>query len=81
MPSITEIVSEGIDTDFNKPWKTLAGQAGISKEMRDRLQNHIRTSDVSSRHYDRYDYLSERRNAMEQWDLFMDRILVPTKIQ
>jgi hypothetical protein len=44
---------------LRRTWKTLAGNAGISKEMRDRLQNHSK-GDVSSRHYDRYDYLVER---------------------
>lgn len=58
-----------------RTWKTLAGRAGIRKDMRDRLQNHIRASDVSARHYDRYDYLAERLAAVEQWDAFLVRIL------
>ena len=61
--------------DLRRTWKTLAGRAGVSKEMRDRLQNHLQTKDVSARHYDRYDYLAERRAAMEQWELFFNRIL------
>lgn len=60
--------------DLRRTWKTLAGAAGISKEMRDRLQNHAR-SDVSSRHYDRYDYLVEKRAAMKVWEGYLDRIL------
>ena len=43
--------------------------------MRDRLQNHMQAKDISARHYDRYDYLAERRAAMEQWELFFNRIL------
>ena len=43
--------------------------------MRDRLQNHVKTSDVSTRHYDRYDYLTERRAAMQRWNDFMERVL------
>lgn len=61
--------------DLRRTWKTLAGRAGISKEMRDRLQNHVGKSDVSTRHYDRYDYLPERRTAMKTWNAFMQRIL------
>jgi integrase len=60
--------------DLRRTWKTLAGAAGISKEMRDRLQNHART-DVSSRHYDRYDMLKERRAAMEVWSKYLTRII------
>lgn len=53
--------------DLRRTWKTLSGQAGISKTDRDRLQNHAQ-SDVSSVHYDRYDYLKEKREAMQKWD-------------
>lgn len=37
---------------------------------RDRLQNHARV-DVSSRHYDRYSYMDEKREAMDIWDKFV----------
>lgn len=60
--------------DLRRTWKTLSGAAGISKEHRDRLQNHAR-ADVSSRHYDRYDYLVEKRAAMATWSAYLDRIL------
>jgi integrase len=52
--------------DLRRTWKTLAGTAGISKDDRDRLQCHAR-GDVSSRHYDRYEYLPEKRAAMNRW--------------
>lgn len=44
--------------DLRRTCKTLMGEAGISKEIRDRIQNHA-LNDVSSKHYDRYDYLPE----------------------
>ena len=43
------------------------GEIGVSKELRDRIQNHA-LQDVSSKHYDRYDYLVEKRRALEQWE-------------
>jgi hypothetical protein len=46
--------------------------------MRDRLQNHARGGDASSRHYDRYDYLLEKRAAMAKWSAYLDRILAGT---
>lgn len=52
--------------DLRRTWKTWTGHAGLSKDIRDRLQNHTR-GDVSSIHYDRYDYLAEKREAMEKW--------------
>ncbi|MDP3328767.1 site-specific integrase [Parvibaculum sp.] len=61
--------------DIRRTWKTLAGQAGIPKDMRDRLQNHAAKGDISSRHYDRYDYLPEKRAAMDVWAAYMDKII------
>jgi len=56
--------------DLRRTWKTWAGAAGLSKEIRDRLQNHS-IGDVSEKHYDRYTYLKEKLAAMEQWDKFL----------
>ena len=53
--------------DLRRTFKTLSGQAGLSKEIRDRLQNHA-LADVSSRHYDRYLYVAEKRSALLQWE-------------
>jgi integrase len=60
--------------DLRRTWKTQAGAAGLSKEVRDRLQNHSK-GDVSARHYDRYNYLVEKRAAMATWDAYLGRIL------
>ena len=56
--------------DIRRTVKTLMGKAGISKTMRDRMQNHA-TTDVSGKHYDRYDYLPEKRVAMKAWELWL----------
>ncbi|MCK0552597.1 tyrosine-type recombinase/integrase [Pantoea ananatis] len=53
--------------DIRRTFKTLAGDMGISAEMRDRLQNHKKPG-VSTKHYDRYDYLREKRQIIEQWE-------------
>jgi integrase len=60
--------------DLRRTWKTLAGAAGLSKDIRDRMQNHAQ-KDVSARHYDRYSYLPEKRTAIATWEAYMDRIL------
>lgn len=52
--------------DIRRTCKTLMGELGISKELRDRIQNHA-FQDVSSKHYDRYNYLDEKRNALNAW--------------
>ncbi|NRN30663.1 tyrosine-type recombinase/integrase [Photorhabdus heterorhabditis] len=53
--------------DIRRTFKTLAGAMGISSEMRDKLQNHKKPG-VSTKHYDRYDYLKEKREIIEQWE-------------
>ena len=49
-------------------------EIGISKEIRDRIQNHA-LQDVSSRHYDRYEYLEEKRQAVKVWNDYLEDIL------
>jgi integrase len=61
--------------DLRRTWKTLAGKAGVSKEIRDRLQNHI-LQDVSSKSYDRWNYMREKREGMETWGAWVTSLLV-----
>jgi integrase len=60
--------------DLRRTWKTLAGKAGVSKEIRDRLQNHT-LQDVSSKSYDRWNYMPEKRAGMKIWDNFITSLL------
>jgi integrase len=60
--------------DLRRTWKTLAGKAGVSKEIRDRIQNHA-LHDVSSKNYDRWTYMPEKRAAMEKWNEFVGSLL------
>lgn len=60
--------------DLRRTWKTLAGKAGVSKEIRDRLQNHT-LQDVSSKSYDRWTYMPEKRAGMERWNTFASALL------
>jgi len=56
-----------------KTFKTLgAKHAKISKDLRDKIQGHANT-DVSSKHYDHYDYLDEKRAAMQAWCDWLER--------
>lgn len=64
------VVPTVTNRDMRRTWKTLAGKAGLAKEIRDRLQNHT-LQDVSSKSYDRYSYIAEKREAMEIWDQFV----------
>ncbi len=74
----TDNVTKFIPRDIRRTVKTLMGKAGISKELRDRIQNHSLT-DVSSKHYDRYDYLKEKRHGLKVWNDYLDLIINPRK--
>jgi integrase len=52
--------------DLRRTVKTRMGELGIEKSIRDRIQNHALT-DVSSKHYDRWDYMTEKKAALEIW--------------
>ena len=64
--------------DLRRTFKTLAGKAGVPKEIRDRLQNHA-LQDVSSKHYDRWNYMVEKRAGMAKWDKFVRALLAKKK--
>lgn len=64
-----------VPRDLRRTWKTLSGEAGISKDDRDRIQNHA-LSDVGTIHYDRYAYFKEKQAAMEVWNAwFVENVL------
>lgn len=68
-------VDKFTNRDLRQTWKTLAGKAGLTKEERDLLQNHARHN-VSSVHYDRYEYMNEKRAAVKKWGDWIEKQLV-----
>jgi integrase len=76
--SENNVVQKFIARDIRRTWKTLTGKAGISKTIRDRCQNHA-LSDVSTKHYDRYEYQTEKLAAMKTWDSYLRTIVYPTE--
>jgi len=73
-----EKVKKFIPRDIRRTVKTLTGKAGIDKAIRDRVQNHA-LQDVSTKHYDRYDYLPEKRQALKVWNDYLELIINPDK--
>jgi len=60
--------------DIRRTVKTHMSRIGILKEVRDRIQGHA-MNDVASKHYDRYDYLKEKRNGLTKWESELKRII------
>jgi integrase len=72
------VIPYATNRDLRRTFKTLAGKAGVPKEIRDRLQNHA-LQDVSSKHYDRWHYMVEKRAGMAKWDRFVRALLKKKK--
>lgn len=53
--------------DLRRTWKSRAHDAGLSREIRDIIQQHAK-SDTGSKAYDRADYLPQMRLAMDAWE-------------
>lgn len=59
---------EGVQArDLRRTWKSRAGELGITKEVRDLIQQHT-NGDTGSKHYDRGDYVPMMREAMNKYD-------------
>ncbi len=74
------VIPHATNRDLRRTFKTLAGKAGIPKEIRDRLQNHA-LQDVSSKHYDRWNYMVEKRAGMAKWDKFVRAMLTKKRLK
>jgi len=61
--------------DLRRTVTTHLARLGISKEIRNRIQDHLVGVDVDARHYDQYDYLAEKRMGLECWSSELNRIL------
>jgi integrase len=66
--------------DIRRTWKSRAGEIGISKADRDKVQAHAIGSDVSSKHYDRYDYMTEKTAAMNAWCEFLQALVTNANV-
>jgi integrase len=63
-----------VPKDIRRTVKSRMGEIGISKEIRDRLHNHA-LHDVSSKHYDRFDYLQPKCAAMKTWTIWLKNVI------
>jgi integrase len=52
--------------DIRRTFKTLAASVEISRDLTDRIQGHVQ-GDVSSRHYNKWDYFAQKAQAMDRY--------------
>ena len=60
--------------DLRRTLETRLAGLGIPQETRDRVLNHI-GNDVGTKHYNRYDYAAEKRDALTRWNSALSGIL------
>lgn len=60
--------------DLRRTAETMLQKLGIDREVRAHLLSHGRTKGVQGKHYERYDFLPEKRAALEKWARHVERI-------
>lgn len=61
--------------DIRRTTETMLQKLGIDKEVRAHLLSHGRSQGVQGKHYERYDFLPEKRQALERWAAHLQRIV------
>lgn len=61
--------------DLRRTAETMLQKLGIDKEVRAHLLSHGRSSGVQGKHYERYDFLPEKRVALEKWGRYLQRLI------
>jgi integrase len=61
--------------DLRRTAETMLQGLGVEKEVRAHLLSHGRGQGVQGRHYERYDFLPEKRAALEKWARHLERII------
>jgi hypothetical protein len=64
--------------DIRRTCETMMAAMGISKDLRAQIQSHG-LGGVQDKHYDRHDYMDEKRSALEAWNTRLEEILVGRK--
>lgn len=60
--------------DLRRTVETGLAALKVPKEHRDRVLNHVDAS-VGGKHYNKYDYLDEKRDALQRWERRLESIL------
>lgn len=62
--------------DLRRTIETTLASLSVSKDVRAQIQSHG-LSGLQTRHYDRYDYIKEKRDALLLWERFLASLLTP----
>ena len=65
--------------DLRRTAETMLQKLAVDREVRAHLLSHGRGQGVQGRHYERYDFLSEKRTALEKWAEHLQRVFDPNR--
>ena len=72
-----EMEAEGAEPfgwrDLRRTCETMLAKMGIPKDLRAQIQSHG-LSGVQDRHYDKHQYIEEKRKALEAWNVRLDEL-------
>ena len=60
--------------DLRRTCKTMLAAMGMSSDKRVQVQSHW-LGGVQSRHYDRHNYMKEKRSTLKKWNLHLDKMI------
>jgi integrase len=63
-------------SDLRRTCETRLAELGVNRDIRAQLLSHG-ISGVQAKHYDRYSYLTEKREALGRWEAYLDGLLDP----
>jgi hypothetical protein len=61
--------------DVRRTCETMLQKLGVDKEVRAHLLSHGRSQGVQGKHYERYDFLPEKRAALERWARHLQTVI------
>jgi integrase len=67
--------------DLRRTVETMLQKLSVAKEVRAHLLSHGRAQGVQGKHYERYDFLPEKRQALERWAAHLQRIIAGRKAE
>ena len=60
--------------DLRRTCETMMAALGMSSDIRAQIQSHG-LGGVQARHYDRHNYMDEKRDALEKWNRYLERLV------
>jgi integrase len=80
MSGIVRTVAQDAESDYRlgdlrRTAETRLASLGVDREIRAQLLSHGRESGVQAKHYDQFEYLPQKRDALALWEAHLQKVL------